>query len=998
MNEKKRKQIQELIELNPDARQYFFSEADERWLDWLWANGFLDVVKEKAKDPTRHGYGTPELNYLVKVAEKVPAKVVNIMLAVPISVDTFNPEVLHQFLRICASLPTTQLRRIVSKLRDEKWVQLMGAFNDQGFKYREMFQVLSNAGDYESMLVLAEAVLSVRSKEEIEKTTIRTMSDNPFYFSDLSHTKVFEHLASVDDEHAEMAFRLVTNVMAQVVRLGCRTKGSEILLVEETYHLLDVDFFTLEPGQKKHYSHLQNVRELAAVIKVLASKLIGRRCSEVDTVWRIYDQSIRLLPQSRAMWRLRLFVLSLCPAAFSEELKNAFFRLFEVQRYYEITSGTEYEKALQKGFSALSQKERREYVRRVIEYFGKHAEDNERQDWHIRHGSEILSMIADHLTSEEKRIAEEAGFELDPIYEPKPSFGETRGGWVKPRGPTTQEEFGKLTLADIADLLRSDWAPGQLSKQNTTDDFLNPLNAEGVAELLKKDISERLQDYVDNAHLFFEKDVLDQHYTYSFLQGIKEVIKSDKSRAATIKWEGLIALCTAIKESGEGRLFDRKERGRDTFDAWLAGWTAVHSALADVIQALLGEDSGKTTIRFPEYRGRLLAIIHYLLTYPDPIPKDEDPRTATTTVSLAGSEEELVGDPFTMAINTVRGRAFQALALFVYQDEKQFPRETQTKLSSDVKRICNAVLRREDTRALMFMFGYYLPTFYFRDIEWARALLPQIFPTEALNRHLYLAAWEGYLENDLFEEMFFEPDFQKLYERGLALTGAEDAKRQHFRDPDERIAEHLALAFVLYETFGFEHSLFKSFWENGNAKRHAAFVSFLGRLFVSGANDRASDLLEKEPKVRQRLRDLWDWLLANHTNPTPFVEFGSWMSLEKDIFEPQWLALHINKTLEKTKGTLDWDYGLTKSIVKLAENDPEDTLAIARLYLLEGAVRGSEQPPFFDVDDQWVEALQVLYRNPSTKSGTERLIAQLIQDGGNLFWKLKKVIGDESTG
>ena len=59
-----KEQLRQLIIVNPDARQYFYAKADERWLDWFWQNGFLDVIKEKAKDPTRYGDVPPELNYL----------------------------------------------------------------------------------------------------------------------------------------------------------------------------------------------------------------------------------------------------------------------------------------------------------------------------------------------------------------------------------------------------------------------------------------------------------------------------------------------------------------------------------------------------------------------------------------------------------------------------------------------------------------------------------------------------------------------------------------------------------------------------------------------------------------------------------------------------------------------------------------------------------------------------------------------------------------------
>ena len=55
------------INVNLDARRYFFHKADERWLEWLWRNGFLDAIKDENANPlaTRK----PELDYLLRMAE-----------------------------------------------------------------------------------------------------------------------------------------------------------------------------------------------------------------------------------------------------------------------------------------------------------------------------------------------------------------------------------------------------------------------------------------------------------------------------------------------------------------------------------------------------------------------------------------------------------------------------------------------------------------------------------------------------------------------------------------------------------------------------------------------------------------------------------------------------------------------------------------------------------------------------------------------------------------
>lgn len=995
--------VESLINLNPDTRQYFFTKADENWLNWLWENGLLNVIKQKAEDPTRYGYRTPELNYLARMTEKKPKEVVDIMLSVSISKDNFNPEVIDQFLRICSSLPTEQLARIVPKIRDDGWVRLMGVFNQWGFDYEKILQTLATAKDSENILILAEAALAVKTKEEYKQTSRGYSLDNPFYFTDLSYTKVFEYLAAIDDQYLEKALELTTKVISEIVHLGDDTEGNEVFPIREMFYLFDVDFFSLELGDEKHHSGRENIKDLAATIKVLTQRLIGVNCDKSKLVREVYEKYIQTLPESRLMWRLRLFVLSLCPATFRVELQASFSKLFEVmeagKHYYEIESGTEYKKTLKQSFNVLNSDYQREYVSNVFKYFGQSREDKKEEQWYRRDGWQILSSICDFLTQKEKEDCEKVfNKKCDPAFEPEPSIGKMVSGFVKPRAVISQEEFSKLSIADIARKLRDDWKPESLSKKNTNDDFFNPLNAEGVGEQLRADIAKRLQDYIQNASLFFERDVLDEHYTYSFFRGIQEAIRSDKTKAAGIQWDKLTEVFVTIKNSGVAKAFDHKVREREKFDAWLSNWTGVHSAMTDVLQELLSENEGKTIIDFPKYRNQLFEIISYLLAYPNPEPQDEELETATMKTHSPGDKEEnYVSDPFTMAINSVRGRAFQAFVLFVYQDEKQFKKDDKIKIAKDIKELYEAVLKKENTRALMFMFGHYLPSFYFRDKNWMHGILTQIFPEEATKKHLYLAAWEGYLANNLYEEIFFDQEFQKLYERGLTLTGNEDSKRKYFKEPEEGIAVHLALAFVVYhEKFGFDHSLFKEFWEQ-DVERQSEFVSFIGRMFVSGNNAQTNEQLKKDSESRKRLIRFWEWLLENYDDPKLFAEFGFWVNLEKGLFEPVWLAKQLKATLEKTNGVLEWDYALTKSINELAKAAPKETIEIARLCLLEGGVRGGKMRVPFMYGEEWFGALKALYDDAETKNAAYVLINDLIREGGSTFWKLKEITQSQQT-
>ncbi len=994
-----KEQIYELINVDLNARRYFFHKADERWLDWLWRNGFLDAMKEESATPFTTI--TPELDYLFRMAEKQPADVVDIMLDTPISTDTRSQEVVYGFLRICGSLPADQLARMVDKIRAERWIQLIDSiFTQSAFEYEAMLKALADVNDIENFLILAEAVLAVRPREEMKKDP--DFHESPFYLDYLSLTNIFGLLAAVGPDSAEDALRLATKIMAEVVALDKQDVGPEFqpepewdALIQEMRHrqvgvpvfevidrytLLDVDFFDLELGQAGPHSFHGDVREMSAVAKTLLCRLVGERCTESSDVKRIYENHIASLPDSRVIWRLRLYALSLCPKVFRDDLRSALFRLFEVERYHEITSGAEYEKALQKGFPVLSGDEQQDFVQKTIQMFSQLSEDRKYD------GSRILSMLLPFLDEKPqlKKQAVEAGLWLDPGHKPKPVL-RTGGEFkeIRPRGTDTQDEFEKRPVAEIARKLRSEWNPAILHEQNSTDDRYSPLNAKGIGNQIKVDMPRRFSEYIENAEQFFERDVLDQHYTYTYLIGIQETILNHRKTAFEANWNGVVDLLIAIKNSGEKDPFERETRAPNWFETWLANWDAVHLVATDIVLELISEKEGLTLLDFSRYRDQILAILGYLLKYPDPSPADEDFEVPGSASDIKAMRD----DPLNMAINSVRGRAFYVFNQFVFLDGE--------KIRSDVKQLYEDVIQRENTRAVLTMFGRHLSNFYFRDKNWTRKLLPLIFPQDTAKTWLYSAAWEGYLSAEPYGEMITDPEIQSLYQRALVLTDSDFPPGQkHTKEPNAGIAEHLALAFMYFKEFGLDHQLLQAFWKKENPKQHAHFVQSIGRFFIS--EDDSDEFFSNNPESKNRLRDFWDWLLQKQENQDVFKEFGLWINLDKGVFEPAWLARQVRETLKKTSGILEWRYGLLRSSPQLAEAAPEETLEIARLYLLVGGVRGNEQGTLWhwEHDDKWIEAFEILYKNPSTRRATDALVNRLIGENekGKTFWPLKKIL------
>lgn len=967
ITKKTKSEIDLIIGVNDDAKQYFFSKADENWLEWLWKNGFLEKIKEKAPDPNSYGFRMPELNYLFRVVGKKRDVVTKVICSFEISTKNFNPEVVDQFTRIATMLSARNLKKVVPKIKNEEWVKLMGSYTQYGFEYGEILKKLHEAGDFENILKLSEAIFLIRSKNDVKERKYSYRGDDVFYIHDLSETKVFTYLAEMPNKYLEQALSITIKTFVEAIQ------------DEGDYILIDEDFFILSLSSVTGHNYREELKFLTATIIELVRKLFRDR--GVDNK-KIYTEYFEKLPKNQVTKRLKLFALSLDSKLFIENLKIEYFKLFKTEKIAEVLYGTEYERSLKAGFSFLTDTQKREYIKKVFNLFSNTSDENDKR-WYKTYASRILSVILKHLTKEEIALAEKNGFKIDSKYDPEPSIGRIRSGTVTPQSPINLANF---SVKEIANKLKEELTPQELQKKYKNDDFLNPRDADGVAEQMKADIKNRLSDYLENAALFFNREKLIPHYTNAYLRGVKDALSENKNGQNRLNYDELFNLLLLIKNSGEKKSFSKIDK--DSEGRWLSNWNSVHSTIADLIEELIKQKDKRTVLNFKKYRARVLEILEYLFDYNDPIPEDEKLKTARMTIKRPSESEASISDPFSIAINSVRGRTFQTLLHFVYQDVSN---NKKIKLADDVKSLYNNVLKKENTRAIMFMFGHYLPSFHYRDTDWTRSRFNKIFESKNKDKYLHLAAWEGYLSNNLYRELFFESYFQKLYDKNIMLS-LSYPKQKFFKDPQESLAIHLALAFIHYEEFGFDNKLFIEFLDKASAKQLSEFISFIGRSFVAGENFNV--LKDKKFSWRtERVKDFWEMMLKTKKGSPSLKEFGTWLEVDNDVFEVKWLTEKIKQTLDATGGELKWDYGLVKSIEKMASDAPQDTLSILEkhfMWLIE------KEKQFFPIQDdkEWHKSFKILYesKNKKIRDDTYKLINKLIEKGGRPFWNLEDII------
>jgi hypothetical protein len=957
-NNKNKKLVRRLLSNSFDSKTYFFSKADEHWLHWLWTKGFFVELKKPAADLHKYSYRMPELEYLMRMTEKEPEEVANIIRSIRISKTNLNPEVIDRFLWIISALPAEQIRTLTAKVRDENWVGLMKGFRKTGYEFNTIIRKLRDERENGAILELARAILAIKTKEDISEERKRIGREESFYVSDLDASGIFAALADIEESYAEKALQIVAEIVSEIVKLG-ETDESKAFEYKDLFHFFNVDIFTLELEKDRSHTYNEDVKSLIATLKKLVERTFGNRRDDSNEAKRLFGY-LKRIPTCYLMWRIRLYALTQSPEALKEELKTALYRLFEVDNYRDIVGGTEYKKALKSAFYCLPDSDRRTYVNNVINYFSKKEKQNTDQEWHRRIGWEILSSIYKYLKEDELQRCEQVfGKKCSDKYEPRPLVGEIKVGFVSHQPPADLKEY---TIEQIADNLKSEWTPETLSEQFKNDDFLSPRGYEGLGDALKEDIKKRKDDYLSNINRFFDRRAIHPHYLYSLLLGIEEMYRNKQELSAK-QIAHLIGLFDTIISEGQETPFKKTD-----VHSWLVDWIAVHKVISDILLYILNEKETKVAV-INTYRERIKNLISYLLSIKNSPSKDD--------------EEPGYGDPYFMAINSVRGRAYEAFVQFVENDGEL--------LAEDVKELFKTVLM-DDSLAVRFVIGRYLASFYFRDKEFITSLFPAIFPKDDPDKKdIYLATWEGYLSNTLYDRLYVA--LNDYYRHAIKLDPKDYTQREYSKSLDEYIAIHLALAFV---HLGVEigDSLIAQFWDFPIPARHHEFISFIGRSCLT-RKDVNDDRLKENGISKEKLINFWDWALENVSEPGALSGFGLWINPDKEVLDDRVVVERIAQTLKKTDGDISWDYGLLKRLPFLADKNGEKTLEILSCYLLDssGNINQHRRLPLL-YQDEIREALKVTYKtgDDTIKQRVTRLINVLIEKGSSSFWYLKKIV------
>lgn len=951
-----------LINHNEDAKRYFFFTANQKWLKWIWNNGLFDTLKIKAKDVTTYSYRLPELDYLTRMSADDPELVADIILATPILKDTFNPEVADRFFWITGQLPAQQIKIILPKILSENWVKLMAPFNRSGYEYQKIVDKLLTEKDYDSLNTLSQIILTVRGEEEFKDSERFSISDKLFYLHDVSVTGIFNAVVEVGNSKKEESLKIFLDVLKSIIDLG-KDRDETVFDKSEPFYLLDVSIFTLELDTNKRSHFREDIQNFIASCKELIRDVLELNKHNVPDLKTIYETYIVTLPDSLTCWRLKLYAITLFPKIFKEEIKKELFRVFNVgERHFELDAGAEYHEALIASFAALEGLVQREYVSKVIEYYGASLIDKKREKYRKGDGLEIVTYIQKYLTPEEVVKAEATFGKIleDGKITPHPSMGPiSTSGTISPRSPFNPGDF---TIEELIAHLKTDGSPSVLNEKYKDDDFFSPRGVEGLGDAIKADFKIRKSEYLSKLNDFFDRETIFPGYVYSILRQIEDDLRA-KDYFTDEQYIQIFNFFDIIRQSGEVNEFQKSSER-----SYLSDWITVHKVMADVLLNILGII--KNNQLFKDNRNKILPIIKYLLSVKSS-PDVED-------------EKREDSEPSHVAINSVRGQAYRTFVQFVYNDGND-------SLAEDVKILYENIIDNEDSNAVRFTIGEFMSAFYFRDIQFIQGLLPKIFPKGEKGREkLYFSTWEGYLASSLYKEIFAE--LQPYYEYAIKVNSKSYPDRKYRKGLDESLAVHLALAYTHFD-FKIGDPLFDLFWNTPNENRHYEFVSFIGRsaLTRSQAGD---DWFEKNGVSKDKLIAFWNWMISTDKviEPKAFSGFGFWINPDREILDTKVVIENLATTLLKSNGEIDWDHGLFQRIKVFAEINPEKTLEIMKHLLLLNGDLNPHHRMYFDANTKFKEPLEIIAKVPALKKPVEDFINSLIEKGSQTFWSLKDVI------
>ncbi len=880
--------------------RYFFEQLKfPTWLAPLAERGRFRKPPEKlAVEGGVVFPGWPESQYLARMARlpEAQAEVLRIVLAMQ---DTDNINVHNDLLDIACALPAREAAKLVGKAR--LWVQsaYLGLVK---YHIADLIVHLANGEEIGPALQLAKDTFALQPITPPASDEEEDVLSLP------------EPQAWLDDWHYEESLKKALPVL--VTRDAQHTLALFISLlrqaVERSRHHNDEmheDYSYIWHDAIEHDEHPPRLRNtLISAVRNAAMQAIRATPANCEMVlaalrnekWTVFK-------------RLELHVLRAFPDLLLDDIKAIAPSLVDA-----FESSTRHEAALllKETFAKLPPETQEAVLERTnagpeeveavhaIEFFGEPATPERieayKREWRAARYSLIAPRVPEAWRERVNEVLASAGSVR------RPDELNEKGGWIGPSSPKTAEDLGQMGPAQVIDYLR-DWKPEP-----------GPMTAtpEGLGRILAGVIANKSAGYIALADRFQE---VDPTFVRFFFSGVESAIKANE----IVAWPPVLRLAAWVVAQPR-EIPGRHKRMMEADPDW--SWT--RGTIATLLEAGFQADQGGTELA---HRELVWQILEPLTSDPDPTPEHE--------AKYGGNNM----DPATMAINTVRGKAFHTLiqyALWVRRNIDQLA--SKPPLSFDVMPEVRRALEehleveREPSLTIRSVYGRYFPWLQHLDRDWAQGAVPRIFPTDPAQERYFAAAWDSCV---VFCQPYNNvlPVLRGMYAHAIAGLPRYEASRGRFHDSRERLGEHLT-TYYWRGQISIDDPLLVDFFRIASDEVRAGLLAHLGQSL-------AEDTEAMEPAILDRLRALWEWRLYTAQAAQNLGEyrrelatFGWWFA--SNCFDDAWRLAQLQIVLDATRH-IDPEFKVLETLESLAPRFALQTvLCVTRV--VEGDRQGWE--------------------------------------------------------
>ena len=845
----------------------------------------------------------PESQYLVRMANVVPAVVADVIQSIPLN---DNYVVLNDFIRAALVMPPELAIKLSNRVIE--WVNAHDTLPDPlaGENLGQLILHLANGGEITAALELAKSVLAIspdpRAAEKRRDRfglPLEPRARIDLWGYKILLNKVCPQLVSVAEEEA---LTILCDLLEQSITFS--TSDSTEKPPEDYSYIWHPNIESTET----HRDSVKNllipaVRDAAIHIALAAPDSINKLVEDLESrQWRVFQ-------------RLALHLLRLIP---NKALITA--RIIDKSLFDDMDVVPEYKQLLQAQFLLLEPEQQRTYLNWVEAgpnidseafkdsreaWFGKRPSDQDYETYVKAWKRDRLAIVRSSLKGQwqeylDRLIAELGEPELIESYE---SFA---ADVIVDQSPKSPEELASMDARDIIIFLK-EWKASREADSATQVGLANTLSSLAASEPNK---------FAQVADQFSQ---LNPIYIRALLTGIRQAVDNNKR----FDWGSILELTQFVvtqtaTENNVSAALPKEQYGLSQTKREVASLFVASLKVAEA------------GIPF-EFRPFIWKVIEPLTHDPDPTPEVE--------ARYGGSNM----DPATLSLNTNRGEAMHAIIRYALWVRQHFERATNAEVLlsagfAQMPEVCEVLdyhleMVNDPALSIRAVYGQWFPWLSLLDNDWAAKSADRIFPAEETLSDFWFAAWQTYVVFCAPYDSVFDI-LQKEYHRAVDRIGQQTKWKMIPGNPDRRLVEHIITLYwrgkiELNEPEGLLTRLLNK--APDNLRGHA--IGFIGRSLCN----------TKEPVpglIIERLKDFWSLRLSVHKNAETssrgdeLSEFGWWFISGK--FDDAWSVANLREALSIT-GLVEPDHEVAERLATIAESAP--LAAVECIYLMTKHVR-----------------------------------------------------------